>query len=349
QAHAFEHRAHPLADLGAAGAPQDQRQGHVLADGAVGQQAVVLVDHADLAPVQGDLAATHALQVALAQQHRAAGGAFGQVDELEQGALAGAGMAGDEQHLALVHAEADIDQRLVPPGVLLGDVFESQDGHAAIMRGCARRSDRDGDGRQESWLQTHVSTDVAATTGDTGCSEAPPTRGDGSAADQRTQLAADAAQQGLALELQGLHGTTYRRGRLADHRHRGRIGLVAGLHRTVDRLAATAATALARGALALAGHGRDLVALDRRLLARRALRRGRLGLASGGGSSGLDLRLAARTTLAALAALATAALLVGGALLARLAEDLADALLLALFRGLAFRTHALRARQRGQQ
>src|SRR5690606_21812727 len=133
----------------------------------------------------------------------------------------------------------------------------------------------------------------------TGCSEAPPARGDGSAADQRTQLAADAAQQGLALGLLGRHGTTYRRGRLADRRHRGRIGLVAGLHRTVDRLAATAATALARGALA--GHGRDLVALDRRLLARRALRRGRLGLASGGGSSGLDLRLAARTTLAALA------------------------------------------------
>src|SRR5690606_9464711 len=168
--------------------------------------------------------------------------------------------------LALVHAEADIDQRLVPPGVLLADVFESQDGHAAIMRGCARRSDRDGDGRQESWLQTHVSPDGGASTCDTGSSEAPPTRGDGSAADQRTQLAADAAKQGLALGLLGRHGTTYRRGRLADRRHRGRIGLVAGLHRTVDRLAATAATALARGALALAGHGRDLVALDPQLL-----------------------------------------------------------------------------------
>src|SRR5690606_22685094 len=192
----------------------------------------------------------------------------------------------------------------------------------------------------------------------------------GSAADQRTQLAADAAQQRLALAgVPGLRlgAASVGRSRLADRRHGRRIGLVGGGRRggAIDRLALAAAATLARAALALGSRrgpgGRSL--RGARGLGHGGGRSDGLGLASGGGGSALALRLAARTALAfaTLAATATAtagaaaatartaataALLVGGALLAGLAEDLADALVLAL---VAFGAHPLRARQRGQQ
>src|SRR3546814_5600071 len=81
-------------------AAQDQRQGDVVEHAAVGEQAMVLEHHAHVSPVQRDAPAAHLHQVALGEQHRAAAGPLGQMDQLEQGALAGAGMAGHEQHLA---------------------------------------------------------------------------------------------------------------------------------------------------------------------------------------------------------------------------------------------------------
>src|SRR3546814_2126585 len=79
-------------------AAQDQRQGDVVEHAAVGEQAMVLEHHAHVAPVQRDAPAAHLHQVALGEQHRAATRALGQVDQLEQGALAGAGMARSEEH-----------------------------------------------------------------------------------------------------------------------------------------------------------------------------------------------------------------------------------------------------------
>src|SRR5690606_4053962 len=65
QAQALEHRAHALADLAALHAAQHQRQRDVVEHAAVGQQAVVLEHHADLAPVHRHPAAAHLQQVAV--------------------------------------------------------------------------------------------------------------------------------------------------------------------------------------------------------------------------------------------------------------------------------------------
>ena len=130
----LEHGAHPLADLRTAHAAQDQRQGDVVEHAAVGQQAVVLEHHADLAPVHRDLAAAHLQQIALGEQHRAAAGPLGEVDQPEQRALAGPRVPGDEQHLAGGDVEVDVRQRDAAAGVLLADIVESQNAHARKYR-----------------------------------------------------------------------------------------------------------------------------------------------------------------------------------------------------------------------
>src|SRR3546814_16651681 len=54
QAQLLEHAAHAPADLAAAHAAQDQRQGDVVEHAAVGEQAMVLEHHPKVAPVQRD-------------------------------------------------------------------------------------------------------------------------------------------------------------------------------------------------------------------------------------------------------------------------------------------------------
>src|SRR5690606_19235232 len=114
QADPLEDRAHALADLGAFHAAQDQWQGDVLLDAAIGQQAMVLEHDAYLAPMQRHPAAAHPEQVAFTEQHRAAAGPFSEMDELEQGALAGTRMAGNEQHFPGLDFEADVAEGGMP-------------------------------------------------------------------------------------------------------------------------------------------------------------------------------------------------------------------------------------------
>src|SRR5690606_29214126 len=76
----------------------------------------------------------HLEQVAVVEHDRAAAGALGQVDQLEQGALAGAGVAGEEQHLARRDVETDLGERDAPTGILLADAVETQDGHGREYR-----------------------------------------------------------------------------------------------------------------------------------------------------------------------------------------------------------------------
>ena len=83
----------------------------------------------------GDAAAAHLGQVALAEHHRAATRALGELDQLEQGALAGARMPGDEQHLAGIDRKAHLGQRHVPAGVGLADIVEAQDRHRGASGG----------------------------------------------------------------------------------------------------------------------------------------------------------------------------------------------------------------------
>jgi hypothetical protein len=99
--------------------------------------------------VQGNTAAAHLGQVALAEQHRATAGAFTEVDELEQRALAGAGMAGDEEHLARGDFETHVGQCVVTAVVAFADVVEAQDGHS--VRKCSQFSGKYR-GRTRRWL-----------------------------------------------------------------------------------------------------------------------------------------------------------------------------------------------------
>ncbi|MNV47451.1 hypothetical protein D3C71_1393210 [compost metagenome] len=135
QAHTFQHRTHALAGIGTAVATQDQRQRDVLADGAVHQQTVILIDGADFAAMQGDLAAAHLEQVALTEHDGAMRGALAQVNQLQQRAFARPRMPGDEQHLARGHFKADIHQRLMATGILFADIVKTQDAHAADYAG----------------------------------------------------------------------------------------------------------------------------------------------------------------------------------------------------------------------
>src|SRR5690606_13434582 len=320
QAQALEHRAHALADLAALHAAQHQRQRDVVEHAAVGQQAVVLEHHADLAPVHRHPAATHLQQVAVGEEHGAAGRALGQVDQLQQRALAGAGVPGDEKHFARLHFETDLRQRDMPPGVLLADVVEAQDRHAAILALRPRsvlRAGRAGDQRLEA----------AADPG-----QQRRRRGRG----RFRRLRAGGRLLALARGARLLRGT--RVALLACG-----LRLAIRLHvrlATLDALAAAAAAALARGTLAFGSRGRGR--RGGRFGPGRRGRRARLA----GGTLGRG-RLAparARAALAALAALAAraatataaaTALLLGRALLARLAEDLAHALAVLVGRALA--------------
>src|SRR5437660_82975 len=63
--------------------------------------------------------------IAHVHQHATAGRALEQRDELEHRALAGAGAAGEEHHLAAVDAEADVGEGLAPVGVAFAHPVES--------------------------------------------------------------------------------------------------------------------------------------------------------------------------------------------------------------------------------
>jgi hypothetical protein len=98
--------AHALGRSPPSAAGDQQRQGDVVEHAAIHQQAVVLVHHADLAPVQRDLAAAHLGEVAVSTSTVPRLGRSLRWISLQQRALAGAGMAGDEQHLAFVDAKS---------------------------------------------------------------------------------------------------------------------------------------------------------------------------------------------------------------------------------------------------
>src|SRR5690606_38349091 len=265
----------------------------------------------------------HLQQAAVGEEHGAAGRALGQVDQLEQRALAGAGVAGDEQHCARLHFETDLRQRDMAAVVLLADVVEAQDRHAAILALRPRsvlRAGRAGDQRLEA----------AADPG-----QQRRRRGRG----RFRRLRAGGRLLALARGARLLRGT---RVALLACRLRLAIRLAIRLHvrlATLDALAAAAAAALARGTLALGGgrHGFVGGGLHRRG------RSGRGRLAGTPGRRGLApawtrATLAALAAFAARAATATAAataLLLGRALLARLAEDLAHALAVLVGRALA--------------
>jgi hypothetical protein len=110
QADLVERRAHPPARLAAARPGDDQRQGDVVEHGAIAEQLVILEHHPDLAPERRHLAPRDPRGVASPDQHLPPGRALDAGDQLQQGALARAGVPGQERHLAGVDAETQVAQ-----------------------------------------------------------------------------------------------------------------------------------------------------------------------------------------------------------------------------------------------
>jgi len=123
ETHLIECRAHAPADLPRAGARDDQRQGHVVEYVAIEQQLVILEDHADVAPVTGYATPPHLREILVVHDDAPAGGTLDQRDQLQERALACAGMARDEDHLAIVHVQRESLQRVVT-AVALGDILQ---------------------------------------------------------------------------------------------------------------------------------------------------------------------------------------------------------------------------------
>src|SRR5690606_29114884 len=81
--------------------------------------------HADLPAVAGDAAARDAPGVLAVDDHLAAGRPVDQGDQPEQGALAGARVAGHEHHFPPLDRQAQVAQRFLAAGKALGDVLDT--------------------------------------------------------------------------------------------------------------------------------------------------------------------------------------------------------------------------------
>src|SRR5690606_64143 len=87
-------------------------------------QFVVLEDDADLASMRGDAGAPDTGEITAVDQDVAAARALEQRDQFHQRRLAGARMAGEEDHLAGGDVEAHVVQRFEPAGVPLAHPVE---------------------------------------------------------------------------------------------------------------------------------------------------------------------------------------------------------------------------------
>ncbi len=85
---------------------------------------MVLEHEPDLAAMGGNLAAAQVAGVAAAHDHLPARRALEQRDEPQHRALAGAGMARQERHLAGLELESQLGERLAPVRVTLEDSVE---------------------------------------------------------------------------------------------------------------------------------------------------------------------------------------------------------------------------------
>jgi hypothetical protein len=111
---------HLAANL-AAGSPDHlQCIGDVVVDVPARQELVVLEDGSDPAPQLRDLLVREGGDVAAGDQHLALGGAKLADQRLDQGRLAAAGRADQEDELTAIDAEADVLEAHVPARIDLG-------------------------------------------------------------------------------------------------------------------------------------------------------------------------------------------------------------------------------------
>jgi len=105
-------------------AGNNERQRHVIGNGAIVEQFVILKYHTDLAAVGGYLAASYPAGVLSIDDDLATGRSFNKSDESKQRTLTRAGMASHEYHLALVDGKAKAGQGFLSARESFGDVLE---------------------------------------------------------------------------------------------------------------------------------------------------------------------------------------------------------------------------------
>ena len=115
-----------------------QRQGNILEHGAVEQQLVILKHHADAAAVVGDLLVRQPAKVLAVHHDLSLAGLLHHHQQLQQGALAGAGATGQERHFAIFEPEADLVQGLVATRIALADIVERDHARTCCSIGTLR-------------------------------------------------------------------------------------------------------------------------------------------------------------------------------------------------------------------
>src|SRR5690606_21445838 len=109
-------------------ARDDEWQGNVVEHRAVVKQLVILEHHPDLPPVSRDPAARDAARVLAVDDHLPARRALYERNQPQQCAFSGAGVAGDEDHLALVDGHRQASERFLASGKSLGDFLQPYHG-----------------------------------------------------------------------------------------------------------------------------------------------------------------------------------------------------------------------------
>ncbi|MNZ51986.1 hypothetical protein D3C78_698190 [compost metagenome] len=137
KADAGQQLGHALVDFAARQlAGQGQWQGDVVGDGLGGQQVEVLENHPDLLAETAQLAGVERGNVFAVDDDLAAGRLFQAVDQAQHGALAGAGMADQAEHLAIFDGQAGrIQCGDFPTGDAVGLVYLLELDHVANLVG----------------------------------------------------------------------------------------------------------------------------------------------------------------------------------------------------------------------
>src|SRR5262245_10770344 len=125
ESHDVERRAHAFLDLSAGCAGDYERQRDVVEHHAVVEQLMVLEHDAEPLAKAGNLPAGDPRRVLIVDHDGAARRALDQRDQLEQGALTGAGGSGENRELAALEGEAHARQRLAAVRVALVNVLEA--------------------------------------------------------------------------------------------------------------------------------------------------------------------------------------------------------------------------------
>ena len=131
-------RTNPAASFAMADSRDQQRQRHVVENGPIVQQLVILEHHANPAPVSRDFAPRDPGGVLAVDNDLAPGRALDQCYQFQQRAFARTGMASQKTHLARAYMQAEVRQCLMTAGITLEDVFESDHDSALPAVGLSR-------------------------------------------------------------------------------------------------------------------------------------------------------------------------------------------------------------------